>query len=106
MSNDIFSAKILEIQNEIKKLDAEVEQRSEKLAQTFIQYKDEKLSRETYMEMREERNNWKIFCEERKETLEQMIRRLQKQQKEETRFYEIFWIWKGQQKSMRSLRKH
>ena len=86
MSNDIFSAKILEIQNEIKKLDAEVEQRSEKLAQTFMQYKDEKLSRETYMEMREERNNWKIFCEERKETLEQMIRRLQKQQKEETRF--------------------
>ena len=56
------------------------------LAQTFMQYKDEKLSRETYMEMREERNNWKMFCEERKETLEQMIRRLQKQQKEETRF--------------------
>jgi len=86
MSNDIFSAKILEIQNEIKKLDAEVEQRSEKLAQAFMQYKDEKLSKENYMEMREERNNWKMFCEERKETLEQMIRRLQKQQKEETRF--------------------
>lgn len=106
MSNDIFSAKILEIQNEIKKLDAEVEQRSEKLAQAFMQYKDEKLSKENYMEMREERNNWKMFCEERKETLEQMIRRLQKQQKEETRFYEVFWIWKGQQESMRSLRKH
>ena len=86
MSNDIFSAKILEIQNEIKKLNAEVEQRSEKLAQAFMQYKDEKLSGENYMEMREERNNWKIFCEERKETLEQMILRLQKQQKEETRF--------------------
>lgn len=83
-----------------------MEQRSEKLAQAFMQYKDEKLSRETYMEMREERNNWKMFCEERKETLEQMIRRLQKQQKEETRFYEVFWIWKGQQESMRSLRKH
>ena len=86
MSNDIFSAKILEIQNEIKKLDVEVEQRSEKLAQEFMQYKDEKLSREAYMEMREERNNWKIFCEERKETLEQTIRKLQKQQKEEARF--------------------
>ena len=86
MSNDIFSAKILEIQNEIKKLDVEVEQRSEKLAQAFMQYKDEKLSREAYMEMREERNNWKIFCEERKETLEQTIRKLQKQQKEEARF--------------------
>lgn len=86
ISNDIFSAKILEIQNEIKKLDAEVERRSEKLAQAFMQYKDEKLSRENYMEMREERNNWKIFCEERKETLEQMIRRLQKQQKEEAGF--------------------
>ena len=43
-----------------------MEQRSEKLAQTFMQYKDEKLSRETYMEMREERNNWKMFCEEGK----------------------------------------
>ena len=41
MSSDIFSAKILEIQNEIKKLDTEVEQRSEKLAQAFMQYKDE-----------------------------------------------------------------
>lgn len=61
-------------------MNAEVEQRSEKLAQAFMQYKDEKLSRENYMEMREERNNWKIFCEERKETLEQMILRLQKQQ--------------------------
>lgn len=39
------------------------------------------------MEMREERNNWKMFCEERKETLEQTIRRLQKQQKEEARFF-------------------
>lgn len=86
MSSDIFSAKILEIQNEIKKLDTEVEQRSEKLAQAFMQYKDEKLSREAYMEMSEERNNWKMFCEERKETLEQTIRKLQKQQKEEARF--------------------
>ena len=38
------------------------------------------------MEMRDERNNWKEFCEERKKTLEQKVRRLQKQQKEESRF--------------------
>lgn len=66
MSNAVFSEKILEIQSEMKKMDAEIEHRSEKLAQAFIQYKDEKLSKEAYLEMREERNNWQEFCEKRK----------------------------------------
>lgn len=86
MSNAVFSAKIEEIQNEMKMLDQDCEKRSEKLAQAFMQYKDGKLSREAYMEMRDERNNWKEFCEERKKTLEHKVRRLQKQQKEEARF--------------------
>ena len=86
MSNAVFSEKILEIQSEMKKMDAEIEHRSEKLAQAFIQYKDEKLSKEAYLEMREERNNWQEFCEKRKKVLEQTIQRLEKQQKEESRF--------------------
>ena len=86
MSNAVFSAKIEEIQNEKRMLDLDGERRSEKLAQAFMQYKDGKLSRETYMEMRDDRNNWKEFCEKRKKTQEQNLRRLQKQQKEESRF--------------------
>ena len=86
MSNVVFSAKIEEVQNEMKMLDKDCEKRSEKLAQAFMQYKDRKLSREAYMEKRDERNNWKEFCEERKKILEQKVRRLQKQQKEESRF--------------------
>ena len=86
MSNAVFSAKIEEIQNEKRMLDLDSERRSEKLAQAFMQYKDGKLSRETYMEMRDDRNNWKEFCEKRKKTQEQNLRRLQKQQKEESRF--------------------
>lgn len=86
MSNAVFSEKILEIQSEMKKMDAEIEHRSEKLAQAFMQYKDEKLSKEAYLEMREERNNWQEFCEKRKKVLEQTIQRLEKQQKEESRF--------------------
>lgn len=37
-------------------------------------------------EMKDDRNNWKAFCEERKKSLEQIIRKLEKQQKEEARF--------------------
>ena len=36
--------------------------------------------------MKDDRNNWKVFCEERKKYLEQTIRKLEKQQKEEVRF--------------------
>ena len=36
--------------------------------------------------MKDDRNNWKEFCEERKKSLEQTIRKLEKQQKEEARF--------------------
>lgn len=36
--------------------------------------------------MKDDRNNWKVFCKKRKQFLEQTIRKLEKQQKEETRF--------------------
>lgn len=86
MSAEVFSAKIEEIRNEIKMLDRDLEKRSEKLAQAFMQYKEENISGEAYLKMRDERNNWKEFCEERKMILEQKIRKLQKRQKEESRF--------------------
>lgn len=86
MSNEMFYAEIGKIQREIDELNTEMEKRSEKLAQAFMQYKDEKISREAYMSMRDERNNWNVFCDERQRTLEQIIHKLQKQQKEESRF--------------------
>ena len=43
-------------------------------------------SKEAYIEMKDDRNSWKEFCEERKKSLEQTIRKLEKQQKEEARF--------------------
>lgn len=86
MSNEVFSAEIEKIQREISELNTEIEKRSEKLARAFMQYKDEKISREVYMSMRDERNDWNVFCEERKRILEQTICKLQKQQKEESRF--------------------
>ena len=36
--------------------------------------------------VKDDRNNWKEFCEERKKSLEQTIRKLEKQQKKEARF--------------------
>ena len=86
MSAEVFSAKIEEIRNEIKMLNRDLEKRSEKPAQAFMQYKEENISGEAYLKMRDERNNWKDFCEERKTVLEQKIRKLQKRQKEESRF--------------------
>ena len=86
ISSAVFLSKINEIQTEIRKLDADMERRSEKLAQAFMQYKEGELSKEAYIEMKDDRNSWKEFCEERKKSLEQTIRKLEKQQKEETRF--------------------
>ena len=85
MSAEVFSAKIEEIRNEIKMLDRDLEKCSEKLAQAFMQYKEENISGEAYLKMRDERNSWKEFCEERKTILEQKIQKLQKRQKEESR---------------------
>ncbi len=86
ISSAVFLTKIKEIQAEIRKLDADMERRSEKLAQAFMQYKEGELSKEAYIEMKDDRNNWKVFCEERKKSLEQTIRKLEKQQKKEARF--------------------
>ena len=86
ISSVVFLSKINEIQTEIRKLDADLERRSEKLAQAFMKYKEGELSKEAYIEMKDDRNNWKEFCGERKKSLEQTIRKLEKQQKEEARF--------------------
>ena len=51
-----------------------------------MQYKEGELSKEAYIKMKDDRNSWKEFCEERKMSLEQTIRKLEKLQKEEARF--------------------
>lgn len=81
ISSAVFLTKIKEIQAEIRKLDADMERRSEKLAQAFMQYKEGELSKEAYIEMKDDRNNWKVFCEERKKSLEQTIRKLENSRK-------------------------
>lgn len=86
MSHEVFSAEIVKLQGEISELNTEMEKRSEKISQAFLQYKEARISRDLYISMRDERNDWNLFCEERKGMLEQTIRRLQKQQKEEARF--------------------
>ena len=54
-----------------------------------MQYKEGELSKEAYIEMKDDRNSWKEFCEERKKSLEQTIRKLEKQQKEEATLHFI-----------------
>ena len=81
-----YKAAELSNKEECKQWDVDMEKRSEKLAQAFMQYKEGELSKEAYIEMKDDRNSWKEFCEERKKSLEQTIRKLEKQQKEEARF--------------------
>ena len=57
ISSAVFLSKISEIQTEIRKLDADMERRSEKLAQAFMKYKEGELSKEAYIEMKDDRNN-------------------------------------------------
>ena len=59
MSKIAFQAKIVQIENEIKRMNVEAERQAEKFAEAFMQYKDGNLSREAYMAMRVERNDWK-----------------------------------------------
>lgn len=98
MSKTAFQAKIVQIENEIKRMNVEAERQAGKFSEAFMQYKDRNLSREAYMALRVERNDWKIFCDERKKALEQRITELQKRQKEETRFLKSLLDLKGTSK--------
>ncbi|WP_270808541.1 recombinase family protein [Clostridium fessum] len=98
MSKTAFQAKIVQIENEIKRMNVEAERQAEKFAEAFMQYKDGNLSREAYMAMRVERNDWKVFCDERKKALEQRRIEMQKRQKEETRFLKSLLDLKGTSK--------
>ena len=98
MSKTAFQAKIVQIENEIKRMNVEAERQAEKFAEAFMQYKDGNLSREAYMARRVERNDWKVFCDERKKALEQRRIEMQKRQKEETRFLKSLLDLKGTSK--------
>lgn len=95
ISNSVYEEKIKEIRKEIDCLDNETERRSRELAQIFMKYKEGNVLVDTYKKMKEERDNWKLFCEERKKELEIKIRKLQKQQKEESRFLRSLMDLKG-----------
>ena len=96
ISSAVFLSKINEIQTEIRKLDADMERRSEKLAQAFMKYKEGELSKEAYIEMKDDRNNWKEFCEEKKEVWSRPCKKAGKTAEEEIDF-EVCWNWMGQQ---------
>ena len=63
ISSAVFLTKIKEIQAEIRKLGADMERRSEKLAQAFMQYKEGELSKEDYIKMKDDRHDleWLIL---------------------------------------------
>ena len=49
-------------------------------------YKEGMVSLQAYLEAKKERSDWQTFFQERRKTLEQKMRMLQKQQKEEVKF--------------------
>ena len=106
ISSAVFLSQIKEIQTEIRKLDVDMERRSEKLAQAFMQYKEGELSKEAYIEMKDDRNNWKAVLRREKENLWSIpYKSWKNSRKKKPDFYEVCWNWMGQPESMRNLRR-
>ena len=59
---------------------------SDQSVQSFLMYKEGKTSLQAYLDTKKERSDWETFFQERRKTLEQKMRMLQKQQKEEAKF--------------------
>ncbi len=83
-----------------------MEKRSEKLAQAFMKYKEGELSKEAYIEMKDDRNNWKEFLRREKENSGAYHTKAGKTAERRSQiFYEACWSWMGQPESMRNLQK-
>lgn len=95
VSRTVYEEEINKIQKEIKDQDIKKGIRAEKMAEGYRELKEEKISVDIYQKMQEERNSWNTFFEERKRTLEERMRKLEKQQKEETRFLRSLVDLKG-----------
>lgn len=95
VSRAVYEEEINKIQKEIKDLDIKKGIRAEKMSEGYRELKEEKISVDIYQKMQEERNSWNTFFEERKRTLEERIRKLERQQKEETRFLRSLVDLKG-----------
>ena len=59
---------------------------SDQSVQSFLMYKEGKISLQAYLDIKEERSDWETFFQERRNTLGHKIHMLQKQQKEEAKF--------------------
>lgn len=86
LSKNVFQEKIGFLQKELQKIEVDEKKSSGKVTEAFMEYKDGKLTLRAYLDRKEEHSQWEEFFAERKASLEQEIKMLQKKQKEEAKF--------------------
>lgn len=74
------------IRKELDKMEMDYQKITDQSVQSFLMYKEGKTSLQAYLDTKKERSDWEEFFQKRRKTLEQKMRMLQKQQKEEAKF--------------------
>ena len=86
ISRSVLEDQLAIIRKELDKMETDYQKISDQSVQSFLMYKEGKISLQAYLDIKEERSDWETFFQERRNTLGQKIHMLQKQQKEEAKF--------------------
>ena len=86
ISRSVLEEQLAIIRKELDKMETDYQKISDQSVQSFLMYKEGKTSLQAYLDTKKERSDWETFFQERRKTLEQKMRMLQKQQKEEAKF--------------------
>lgn len=86
ISRSVLEEQTSIIRKELDKMETDYQKISDQWIQSFLMYKEGKVSLQAYLDAKKECSDWETFFQERRKTLEQKMRMLQKQQKEETKF--------------------
>lgn len=86
ISRSVLEDQLAIICKELDKMETDYQKISDQSVQSFLMYKEGKIFLQAYLDTKKERSDWETFFQERRKTLEQKMRMLQKQQKEEAKF--------------------
>ena len=86
ISRSVLEDQLAIIRKELDKMETDYQKISDQSFQSFLMYKEGKVSLRAYLDAKKECSEWETFFQGRRKTLEQKIHMLQKQQKEEAKF--------------------
>ena len=86
LTHKVFQEKIAELECEERRLDSKWNEYSKSVADAYMKYKEDFLSKDEYMSVQKNRTEFKRFMEERKSALDKEIKKMKKGEKEEAKF--------------------